>query len=458
MPKEFITIQIGQCGNQIGTEFWKKLRIEHGIGKDGKLESFVKSQYADRKDIFFNIAGDNHYVPKAILIDLEPRVINSIMKSDMGKLFNKENVFIDPDGGGAGNNWVNGFHKGKKYCEEISDIIDREAENSDNIEAFMICHSVAGGTGSGVGSFIHEEINDRYPKKFLQTCCVLPNIDESSDVVVQPYNTILSLKTLITNSDAVLVLDNASLNRIAINKLKIKNPSFLQTNNLISNVMAASTNTLRFPGSINHDLVGLLTCLIPSPRCHFLVSSYFPHYIFDQINSPINADNHKIYKIKTSESNILQRLLDNKNIMFSCQENHKRISDGRFISALSLIQGNISHNLLDLSYERICLSKLAKFTEWQPKVFQIVTSKNSPYLPNLQHISGAMLANHTSIGRLFLKFSNQFNQLYKRKAFLDRYWNGAPGENEETIRQEMEDSKKIVDELVDEYKSFERIG
>ncbi len=26
MPREIITLQVGQCGNQIGTEFWKTVR------------------------------------------------------------------------------------------------------------------------------------------------------------------------------------------------------------------------------------------------------------------------------------------------------------------------------------------------------------------------------------------------------------------------------------------------
>lgn len=35
-------------------------------------------------------------------------------------------------------------------------MIDREAESSDSLEGFVLCHSVAGGTGSGMGSFILE--------------------------------------------------------------------------------------------------------------------------------------------------------------------------------------------------------------------------------------------------------------------------------------------------------------
>lgn len=30
-----------QCGNQVGTEFWKKLCSEHGISKDGMLEDYA---------------------------------------------------------------------------------------------------------------------------------------------------------------------------------------------------------------------------------------------------------------------------------------------------------------------------------------------------------------------------------------------------------------------------------
>ena len=31
-------LQLGQCGNQIGFEFWKKLCKEHGISPQGVLE------------------------------------------------------------------------------------------------------------------------------------------------------------------------------------------------------------------------------------------------------------------------------------------------------------------------------------------------------------------------------------------------------------------------------------
>jgi len=97
------------------------------------------------------------------------------------------------------------FILGERLFDEIFDIIDREAEGSENLEvlyifssllktnvithyifhyvlhskAFTICHSIAGGTGSGLGSYMLERISERYPKKLVQTYSVFPNLAES---------------------------------------------------------------------------------------------------------------------------------------------------------------------------------------------------------------------------------------------------------------------------------------
>lgn len=143
-------------------------------------------------------------------------------------------------------------------------------------------HSIAGGTGSGLGSFLLERLNDKFPKKLIQTYSVFPNAQEG-DVVVQPYNSLLTLKRLVNHADSVVVLDNGALARISADRLHVQTPSFDQTNQLVSTVMAASTQTLRYPGYMNNDLVGIIASLIPTPRCHFLMTSYTP-FTSDQID------------------------------------------------------------------------------------------------------------------------------------------------------------------------------
>jgi tubulin gamma len=51
---------------------------EHGINHEGILEEYaINGQGDDRKDVFFYQSDDDHYIPRAVLIDLEPRVIPS---------------------------------------------------------------------------------------------------------------------------------------------------------------------------------------------------------------------------------------------------------------------------------------------------------------------------------------------------------------------------------------------
>lgn len=188
-------------------------------------------------------------------------MINNILTSPWANLYNPENIFVSKDGGGAGNNWAHGYASGERLYEEVMEMVDREAEGSDSLEVrttsgslrpptdtslylfqgFMLMHSIAGGTGSGFGSFILERLNDKFPKKLIQTYSVFPNAQEG-DVVVQPYNSLLTLKRLTNHADSVVVLDNGALSRIAGDRLHIQTPSFDQTNQLVSRIVCLSYN------------------------------------------------------------------------------------------------------------------------------------------------------------------------------------------------------------------------
>jgi tubulin gamma len=92
---------------------------------------------------------------------------------------------------------------GEQVHEDILEMIDREADGSDSLEGFMMLHSIAGGTGSGLGSYMLERLNDRFPKKLIQTYSVFPNTQQG-DIVVQPYNSLLSMRRLTQNADSVV--------------------------------------------------------------------------------------------------------------------------------------------------------------------------------------------------------------------------------------------------------------
>lgn len=438
MPREIITLQVGQCGNQIGMEFWKLLCAEHGINQRGILEEYAGSG-DDRKDVFFYQADDDHYIPRALLIDLEPRVINSIQSSEYGDLFNPENIFMSKEGGGAGNNWAKGFGNAEKVQDEIFDIIDREADGSDSLEGFVLIHSIAGGTGSGMGSYLLENINERYAKKLIQTYSVFPMMnDDTSDVVVQPYNSVLTLKRLTLNADCVVVLDNTALNRIAADRLKLANPTFTQINSLVSTVMAASTTTLRYPGYMNNDLIGMLASLIPTPRCHFLMTGY----------TPLSIDRATATVRKTTVLDVMRRLLHTKNIMVSCSTRR-----GVYISILNVIQGEVDPTQVHKSLQRIRERKLAKFITWGPASIQVALSRQSPYIQHAHKVNGLMMANHTAISQLFDRSVKQYEKLRSRNAFLDNYRQEALFSDS---LDEFDNAKEVVVSLSEEYKAAEK--
>ncbi|EDV98731.1 tubulin gamma-2 chain [Drosophila grimshawi] len=436
MPSEIITLQLGQCGNQIGFEFWKRLCLEHGISPDGVLEDFTADGH-DRKDVFFYQADDNHYVPRSVLIDLEPRVIHNIMSSPYSKLYNPENVYLSKHGGGAGNNWASGFSQGEKVHEEVFDILDREADGSESLEGFVLCHSIAGGTGSGMGSYVLERLSDHFPKKLIQTYSVFPNQEEISDVVVQPYNSILTLKRLTNCADSVVVLDNTALNRIATERLHLQTPTFTQINNLVSTIMSVSTSTLRYPSYMNNNLIGLMAPLIPTPQLHFLMTGYTP--LITDLETTTNVR-------KTTVLDVMRRLLQPKNMMVSSTADKRHC----YISILNIIQGEVDPTQVHKSLQRIRERKLAQFIPWGPASIQVALSRSSPYVQTSHKVSGLMMANHTGISALFNRALIQYDKLKKRNAFLDQFRREPMFQDD---LNELDSARDTVDCLVQEYEA-----
>ncbi|KAL1593435.1 gamma-tubulin [Nothophoma quercina] len=438
LSREIITLQAGQCGNSVGQQFWQQLCQEHGINQDGNLEDFA-TEGGDRKDVFFYQSDDTRYIPRAILLDLEPRVLNSIQSSAYKNIYNPENFYIHKSGTGAGNNWGMGYSMGETVHEEILDMIDREADGSDSLEGFMMLHSIAGGTGSGLGSYMLERLNDRFPKKLIQTYSVFPNTQDG-DIVVQPYNSLLSMRRLTQNADSVVVLDNGALSKIAADRLHVLNPSFEQTNQLVSTVMSASTTTLRYPGYMHNDLVGIVASLIPTPRCHFLMTSYTPF-------SGENVEQAKTVR-KTTVLDVMRRLLQPKNRMVSTNPTKKSC----YMSILNIIQGEADPSDVHKSLMRIRERRLATFIPWGPASIQVALTKKSPYVQSSHRVSGLMLANHTGIATLFKRIVAQYSTLRKRNAFLESYKREAPFKDG---LGEFDEAKEVVQGLIEEYEDAE---
>ncbi|KAJ0700040.1 Tubulin beta-2 chain [Helianthus annuus] len=122
-------------------------------------------------------------------MDLEPGTMESIRSGPNELLFRPDNFVFGQSG--AGNNWAKGHYtEGAELIGSVLDVVRKEAENCDSLQGFHVCHSLGGGTGSGMGTLLISKIREEYPHRMLLTFSVFP-LPKVSDTVVEPYNATL---------------------------------------------------------------------------------------------------------------------------------------------------------------------------------------------------------------------------------------------------------------------------
>ena len=100
-----------------GAKFWEVVSDEHGIDKDGLYKGNNDLQL-ERISVYYNEIGANKYVPRAVLVDLEPGTMDSVRSGPLGHLFRPDNFVFGQSG--AGNNWA----KGRKYRIGFGPVLD----------------------------------------------------------------------------------------------------------------------------------------------------------------------------------------------------------------------------------------------------------------------------------------------------------------------------------------------
>ena len=80
------------------------------------------------------------------------------------------------------------------------EVVRKEFEGCDSPQGFQLCHSLGGGTGSGFGTLLLNRLREEYYDRIIMSFSVYPS-PKVSDVVVEPYNALLSMHQLIENTD-----------------------------------------------------------------------------------------------------------------------------------------------------------------------------------------------------------------------------------------------------------------
>merc|ERR1712039_682415 len=145
------------------------------------------------------------------------------------------------------------YTEGAELIDSVLDVVRKEAEGCDCLQGFQLCHSLGGGTGSGMGTLLISKVREEYPDRIMETFSVIPS-PKVSDTVVEPYNAVLSFHQLVENTDVCFLMDNEALYDICFRTLKLTTPTYGDLNHLVSAAMSGVTTCLRFPGQLNCDL------------------------------------------------------------------------------------------------------------------------------------------------------------------------------------------------------------
>ena len=176
----------------------------------------------------------------------------------------------------AANNFARGHYTvGKEIIDKVSDRLRKLVDNCDNVQGFVVNHSVGGGTGSGLGSLILERLAVDFRKKSKLGFEIYPSPNQST-CVVEPYNALLTTHWLLDHTEVSVLLDNEAIYDICQKQLSIKRPSYVNLNRLICKVISSMTASLRFEGEMNVDLNEFQTNLVPFPRLHFMTTGMAP--------------------------------------------------------------------------------------------------------------------------------------------------------------------------------------
>ena len=108
------------------------------------------------------------YVPRAVLMDLEPGTMDSVRSGPYGQIFRPDNFVFGQTG--AGNNWAKGHYtEGAELIDSVWTSCARRPSPATACKASKCAHSLGGGTGSGMGTLLISKIREEYPDRMMLT-------------------------------------------------------------------------------------------------------------------------------------------------------------------------------------------------------------------------------------------------------------------------------------------------
>ena len=383
----------------------------------------------ERVNVCYDESKIGRYVPRAILVDLDPVIIENI-KVNFGKLYKAENLLAGRES--ANNIWGKGHHnaEGADMASQVIEKVRSEVEKCDNTQSIQVSHSIGGGTGSGLGSAVISKLMEQFRGNILASFTHAP-FSGMTDIPVEPYNAVLSTHSLIENIDQTYFFDNNALNRICTQIFKIDNASYNEFNHLVSCAMSGITSCLRFHGQLNDDMRKLAVSLIPFPRLRFFIPGIAPL-----------VPSHGMGVHSLTMPDITEHMLDYKYYLTTCNDWEKR----KNLAMGVIVRGKVHMKEIYGHVSAVQTENKSMFIEDIPNSVKVAICKVAA---KKMETSSTYVAHTSAITTLLDDMLWQFDLLLERNSFVHKY----TAEGMELT--EFREAKENVKALSYEYKDFE---
>jgi len=434
--REVIGIHIGQAGIQVGNACWELFCLEHGIQPDGTMPSGKTTGADDSFNTFFAETGAGKHVPRTVMIDLEPTVVDEVRRGTYRQLFHPEQLVSGMTD--AANNFARGHYTaGKEMVDIILDRVRKLADNCTGLQGFMLYHAVGGGTGSGMSCLLLEKLSVDYGKKSKISFSVWAS-PQICTGITEPYNTVLTIHSILEQTDVTNMVDNEAMYDICRRNLDIERPTYTNLNRLVAQVVSSVTASLRFEGALNVDITEFQSNLVPYPRIHFMLTSYSPI---------LSAE--KAFHEQLSVADVTNAVFEPAATLIKCDPRH-----GKYMACTLMYRGDVVPKDVNAAIAHVRTKRTIQFVDWSPTGFKCGINYQPPTVVpggDLAKVMRAvcMISNTTAVQTVFERINHKFDLMYEKRAFV--HWYVGEGMEEGEFAEAREDLAALE-------KDYEEVG
>ncbi|GLH15878.1 Tubulin beta-1 chain, partial [Gryllus bimaculatus] len=400
--REIVHIQTGQCGNQIGSKFWETISEEHGIDPTGSYHGDAATQL-ERINVYYNVGSKGMYVPRAVLVDLEPGTMDAVRTGPFGRLFRPDN-FVNGQSG-AGNNWDRAIQEGATRDRPCWS--GRRRRGCDCLQGFAT--------------------HDRGRRHGLRhgARCSFQRSARSTDGCMRCTRVVPSPERCRTRDRGSR--DNATCR---------SNQHCREPHETSCIGHEACTTSSRSPPAC----ASLASSVNSRPeevgRCEHVLSRRLDFFV----RLAVTARGGQQY-LAVTVAELMQQMFDAKNMMAACDPRH-----GRYLTVAAVFRGRMSMKEVDEQVMNMQNKNSSFFVEWIPNNMKTAVCDIPP---RGLKMAATFMANTTAIQEVFKRISEQFTAMFRRKAFL--HWYTGEGMDE----MEFTEAESNLCDLISEYQQYQ---